>query len=193
MFGYPPGQEPNPQLRVQEQDPLLWLSEYFAHGDTVDTLERRTPCRTPAPTLSRMTPAEVRATVCDAQAAPDGSDRLLLHWGVRTGLFAALRKRALFPPAPGGGQGQGRGRGQGQGAAPPAWPALEVRVVWGDQSVWEVLYATHALRAELAEAAATRTPMRPVTMARVRGANHFVSPFFLVFTSSSVPSRVAAT
>ena len=147
---------------MQEHDPLLWLSEYFAHGDTVDTLERRTPRADAPATLSRMTPAEVRATVCDAQAAPDGSDRLLLHWGVRTGLFGALRKRALFPPR----------------APAPAWPALEVRVVWGDQSVWEVLYATHALRAEIAEAAARRAPMRAVTMARVRGANHFVSRRF---------------
>ncbi|KAH9940405.1 uncharacterized protein BXZ73DRAFT_98841 [Epithele typhae] len=157
VYGYPPSPDPNPQLSVQEQDPLLWLSEYFAHGDTAATLERHTPRGAPTPTLARMTPAEVRATVCAAQTSPGGSDALLLHWGVRTGLFAALRRRALFPPAR---------------AAPP-WPALEVRVVWGDESVWEVLDATHALRAELADAAAKRAQTRPVTLARVRGANHF--------------------
>ena len=41
VYGYPPSPDPNPQLRVQEHDPLLWLSEYFAHGDTPETLERR--------------------------------------------------------------------------------------------------------------------------------------------------------
>ena len=50
---------------MQEHDPLLWLSEYFAHGDTPETLERRAPRGDTPPTLARMTPAEVRATVCD--------------------------------------------------------------------------------------------------------------------------------
>ena len=55
------------------------------------------------------------------------------------------------------------------------WADVEVRYLWCDRSVYEMPWGTWALRKELEEAQAKGLRTRRLAIARLRGANHFVS------------------
>ncbi|KAI0370960.1 hypothetical protein BV20DRAFT_966054, partial [Pilatotrama ljubarskyi] len=167
-LGYPPPSDPyNPlfdrSIPESEREEAFanWVSGYYAHGDTPETLERKTPLPDPPPTLSTLTPEEVGRMLCLPPGAPGGSDALLLDMGIKLGLFEALREGALYT----GGSGQPTGDG---------WADVEVRYVSCERSVWEMPWGTMLLRKELEEARAKGLPVRNVRMVFVKGANHFV-------------------
>ena len=168
-----------------------WVSGYYAHpsfypsSDTTPLLEdveedadpnalrleRRTALETPPPTLFTLTDAERAAALSPGPGDPGGSDSLLLVGGIRSGLFGALREGALVLPGKlvgkeGGGEGRQR---------TDAWPAVEVRYVWCDRSVWEMPWGVWNMRARVEEGKKSGESLRPFTLLRVKGANHFVS------------------
>ena len=113
----------------------------------------------------------------DAPGRPGGSDRALLHSGVPVSFFGHLRERALRLSEP------------GAELAGSEWRDVEVRIVWGDASIWEVPYLVMCMKEELQAERGQGSPMRNVDFARVRGANHFVSKIvLLVLTLYSLPS-----
>lgn len=158
-----------------------WVSGYYAHPSmALDSdpdedpddlvLERRTPLETPPPTLFTLTEAERDAAFHPGPGDPGGSDTLLLLGGIRSGLFTALREGALLLPR---GYVVSVGKGAAEGA--DAWPSVEVRYVWCDQSVWEMPWGVWNMRARVREGRDAGESLRPFTFLRVRGANHFVS------------------
>ncbi|KAI0743330.1 hypothetical protein C8Q80DRAFT_1236436 [Daedaleopsis nitida] len=161
MYGYPrPADAFNPFL-----DPAAglsersseWLSGYYTHGPAPDALEHRNCDVRPPPTLRAMSAAHRDAVLCSEPAEAGGSDHLLALGAFHAGLYAELRAQAwaLHP------------RREND------LRDVEVRVVWGDRSVWEVVHAAWAVKEELRAARAAARPMRNMTVARVRGGNHF--------------------
>ncbi|EIW57458.1 uncharacterized protein TRAVEDRAFT_29546 [Trametes versicolor FP-101664 SS1] len=165
-LGYPP-REPalyspllDPKIAPEDRQPLFmkWVSGYFPHGGTPDTLEGKTPLENPPPTISTLTLEEIASMTCPSVGAPGGSDEILVHSGVKLGLFAYLRKCALYLPEGGGG----------------AWRDVEVRCVTGEWSISGVLWATMLLKREVEDAKAKGIPIRDVRFVLIRRANHFV-------------------
>ncbi|KAL7281216.1 hypothetical protein ACG7TL_004524 [Trametes sanguinea] len=185
LLGYPyPAHDPyNPfadeSLTYEERERVFteWITSYYAHGDTVDTLERRNALDAPPPTIASISAEELAAMVHVPPGMPGGSDWCLLYGGARYDIFSGLRKGAIFlSPEPGTATGiegtDGSGRVLGAARA-DAWEDVEVRYVWGERSVWEMPYAATMLRQELEDAKGSGRRIRPVSILRVEGANHF--------------------
>ena len=88
-----------------------------------------------------------------------GSDQLLTFAGHRARMFGKLWEDAVMLSE----------------NACKLWRDVEVRLVWCDRSVWEVVHAAWWVEAQVAEARAKGRQMKNVTTLRIRGANHFVS------------------
>ncbi|KAI9061797.1 alpha/beta-hydrolase [Trametes sanguinea] len=168
VLGYPLPENPynplfDPTIPAEERERAFtnWVSGYYVHGATPDTLERKTPLLDPPPTLSTLTPEEISRTLSLGPGAPGGSDALLLHFGIKLGLYEPLRKGALYQP-------------------PQDWESgdalrdVEVRYVSCERSVWEMPWGTMYLEKELKEARAKGLPLRNVRLVFVKDANHFV-------------------
>ncbi|CDO68088.1 hypothetical protein BN946_scf184788.g19 [Trametes cinnabarina] len=167
VLGYPLPDDPynplfDPAIPPEERERAFtnWVSGYYAHGNTPDALERKTPLQDPPPTLSTLTPEDIARTLSLGPGAPGGSDALLLHFGIKLGLYEPLRKGALYlPTADQGGN---------------ALQNVEVRYVSCERSVWEMPWGTLHLERELEEARAKGLPLRNIRLVFVRDANHFV-------------------
>ncbi len=123
----------------------------------------------PPPTLSTLTDADRAAALYPAPGDPGGSDALLLVGGIQSGLFAALFERAIALPT-------AQAEGDGEGKVTDGWADVEVRNVWCDRSVWEMPWSVWNLRARLESEKKAGKALRDVTLLRLNGANHFVSP-----------------
>ncbi|KAH9937793.1 uncharacterized protein BXZ73DRAFT_89228 [Epithele typhae] len=142
------------------EDFAFWVSGYYRHGDTEGTLEGRTPLKSPAPTLMTLTDEERASTLFPSPSDPDGSDQMLLVGGRASGVFSDLRKAAFALP-PTGKNGAVR-------------KDVEIRCVWCDASIWEMVWARWKMEEELQAAKETRISMREVESVRLAGCNHFV-------------------
>ncbi|KAJ2977075.1 hypothetical protein NUW54_g11466 [Trametes sanguinea] len=168
VLGYPLPENPynplfDPTIPAEERERAFtnWVSGYYVHGDTPDTLERKTPLLDPPPTLSTLTPEEISRTLSLGPGAPGGSDAHLLHFGIKLGLYEPLRKGALYQPP------QDLESGD-------ALRNVEVRYVSCERSVWEMPWGTMYLEKELEDARVKRLPLRNVRLVFVKDANHFV-------------------
>ena len=164
-----------------------WLSGYYTHRDlsspSGEGLERCAYLTDPPPTLRTIPPETMGEVACMAPGVPGGSDRAVLFLAGRTGAFAELRQDALRLSTSESGEEHGAGPDSLTAPTGTEWADVEVRILWGDMSVWEMPYAVSCFRAELEERRKSGARMRNVTFARVRGAIHFVS---LQQTSSSL-------
>ncbi|KAI0635833.1 hypothetical protein C8Q77DRAFT_594672 [Trametes polyzona] len=133
-----------------------WVSGYFKHGSTGNTLALKTPLENPTPTLARITPQELASIVYHPPGKPDGSDAILLHRGIEVGLWMSLRRRSLA-----------RGRKHG-------WDSVEVRNITCEQSVCDCLWSMMCLKKDVEEARSQGLPVRDVRFVSIRNANHFV-------------------
>lgn len=150
-----------------------WVSGYFEHGDTVETLALKTPLPKPPSTLLTFTAEDMERVLCLPPGAPGGSEALLLHGGIAVGLWNDLREAALaLPSSEGGSNGD-------------AWREVEVRNVTCERSVCECLFAWMCLREEVEAAKAKGCPTRDVRFVLIKGANHFVrGPISLPYDDS---------
>ncbi|KAI0635829.1 hypothetical protein C8Q77DRAFT_1099826 [Trametes polyzona] len=133
-----------------------WVSGYFEHGDTPETLALKTPLREPTPTLTRLTPADIARTLYLPAAGAEAPDSALLYRGIELGSWVSLREAALAERAGNG------------------WDAVEVRNVTCERSPCDCLWAMMCLRREVDEARAKGLPVRDVHFVLIKGANHFV-------------------
>lgn len=171
-----------------------WVSGFFDHGDLFGAprLELRTPLADPPPTLTTFTDEERENSVCRPPSDRGGSDAILIVAGNTSGAFAALREAALYLPQEAGGV-EGEDEDENLGVT-DAWPVVEVRYVWGDRSIWEVVHGVASLRDEMATVREQNhgldgKDVRDVTYVRLRGSNHFVrlrSSCFPASTDSDV-------
>ncbi|KAI0328744.1 hypothetical protein GY45DRAFT_949227 [Cubamyces sp. BRFM 1775] len=132
-----------------------WVTGYYDHGTTPEDMEYQTPMKEPLPTLFRLTPQEREAAVDNKPGRHGGSDYMLIGNGLQFGLFERMHDAVFYP-------------------AHDMWRGTELRYIWCDQSVSDILWGMWRLREEIDEAKKTRKRMRPVTIVRVRQANHFV-------------------
>ncbi len=155
----------DPEIAPEDRQPLFmkWVSGYFPHGGTPDTLEGKTPLQDPPPTISTLTSEEIARMTCLPVGEPGGSDEILVHSGIRLGLFAYLRERALYHP-----------EDEKVVAGGDAWRDVEVRCVTGEWSLAGVLWATMLLKQELEDAKVKGLSTRDVRFVLIRRANHFV-------------------
>lgn len=137
-----------------------WVSGYYTHGDSPSTLQLRTPEEQPLPSIITMSPLDLQTNFFPEIAGPGGSDLLLLNATLAAGVNAAVRKQAFFLATEGGNDD---------------WGDIELRYLWCDRSVYEVPWGTWALRNEMEEAQSNSWRMRNIKIARLAGANHFVS------------------
>ncbi|KAF7790431.1 hypothetical protein EIP86_001386 [Pleurotus ostreatoroseus] len=168
-IGYPPPNDfynplTHPSLPPGEGVKLFpaWVSGYYLHGDSPSLLEHRIALEDPKPTILSMSSDDLQDSLFNAPAIPGGSDDVLMHAGIRHGLWSAIREGALYIPVSGD-------------ARESDWDGIELRYIWCDQSVWEMPWGTWALQAELDNAKNSGRPLRNISLTRLTGANHFVS------------------
>ena len=146
----------------------LWITSYYSHGDTLETLSLRDALDEPSPTVARMSPEDLASTFHEPPTLLDGTDTMILQSGVNRGVFSRLRKAALFAPQ----------------NAEVAWPNVEFRYVWCDRSVWLMPWGVWSFRAEVEQAMKDGKRIRTHSVVRMRGANHCVSIFSHVHVNS---------
>ncbi|KAI1789103.1 hypothetical protein LXA43DRAFT_1155846 [Ganoderma leucocontextum] len=174
VLGFPP-LSPMPHLDAlplgtQLSDAPLFYTAYFKHGDidSPDTYETRAPLAEPGPTWRMLTAEEIEA-IYDPLPGDlrGGMDSTLMNAGMSVGAFGSLREAALSVPA-------SEGNGSGPEREAGSWDAVEARHVWGDHSVAAMVWAMHAMRAELEKEKNAGMRLRNVTFARVEGGNHIM-------------------
>ncbi|KAF8265648.1 alpha/beta-hydrolase [Lactarius quietus] len=134
----------------------LWITGYYSHGDTLETLSVRNALDEPAPTATRMSPEDVAFLVHDPPTLPDGADAIILRSDLDSGVFSRLREGALFAPQ----------------YAEVGWPNVEFRYVWCDSSVWMMPWGVWSFRSEIEQARKDGKRIRDHSVVRMRGANH---------------------
>ena len=140
----------------------FWITGYYAHGDTPETLSTRHPLDEPSPTVARMSPEDLAPSLHDPPTLLDGPDTVILKCDITTGVLSRLREAALFASH----------------NAEVAWPDVEFRYVWCDHSAWVMPWGARTFRAEIEQARKDGKHIRANSIVRMRGANHCVSiPF----------------
>lgn len=154
----------DPSIPPEEMTKIfsLWITGYYAHGDTPETLSTRNALDEPTPTATRMLPEEAALAIHEPPSLPGGTDTVILQGGINSGVFSRLREAALFAPQ----------------NAELAWPNVEFRYIWCDQSVWMMPWSAWSFRAEMEQAGKDGKRIRTHSVVRMRGANHCVSIAF---------------
>jgi hypothetical protein len=170
----------DPSIPPEEMTKIfsLWVTGYYAHGDTPETLSTRNALDEPTPTATRMLPEEASLAIHEPPSLPGGSDTVILQSGLHNGVFSRLREAALFAPQ----------------NAELAWPNVEFRYVWCDQSVWMMPLSAWSFRAEMEQAGKDGKRIRTHSVVRMRGANHCVStiPFAHILIASLIHNTIKA-
>ena len=107
-----------------------------------------------------MSKEQISALTHERAGESDSSDVLTMQMYGRYGLFGRLKDKAFY-------------LGMGHDAA-HRWDDVEARVVWCDHSHWPSVWTARTVAAELGEALVSWR--RRISLVRLRGANHFVSP-----------------
>lgn len=169
----------HPELYDPLKDPSLapgehgkvffrWVSGYYAHGDTLETLAQRDALSDPRPSIENMSPDDLIQNIYEEGAQPDHMDSILARSCSKQGTFERLREAALFPSQ--------------ATASDREWGEIEFRFTWCDRAVWLLVWSAWAFKADVAKNAkeakdsdSEKKQMRKTSMVCIRGANHFVS------------------
>jgi hypothetical protein len=104
-----------------------------------------------------MSQEDITATVLNVPDMSKFSD-VLIGLGYRKhSLGASLRDRLLYPSD-----------------TNKTWTNTPLQYIWCDMSIWETIYGSRKLYADLEEAKTTGRPFRTTSLLRMRGVNHFV-------------------
>ncbi|KAB5581268.1 hypothetical protein GE09DRAFT_1256634 [Coniochaeta sp. 2T2.1] len=140
-----------------------WVSGYFTHGDTEESLSLRTPDTDRTPTIQTMTDDEVAVFFSPGPAGPGGSDSALLMQGLTSGVNARNFERTVFHDA------------EANKLSQLQWSAIPLRYLWCDRSDYEMPWCKWRLEEYLEKGRSSGRRMRSVSIACLEGANHFVS------------------
>ena len=154
----------------------LWITGYYAHGDTPETLSTRHALDEPTPTVTRMSPEDLAPSFHEPPTLLDGPDSVILQSDIANGVFSRLREAALFASH----------------NAEVTWPKVEFRYVWCDHSAWVMPWGAWTFRAEMEQARKDGKHIRTHSVVRLRGANHCVSIPFTDIPVTPLTSTVKA-
>ncbi|TCD64854.1 hypothetical protein EIP91_003558 [Steccherinum ochraceum] len=162
-MGYPPyagGYSPirDPELSAEEGIKRFpfWVSGYYKHGSTVSELEVRNALPTPKATFVAMSANESIPVVYSPPGAVDGSDFMLAWGAIKNDTFVEVKDAALKPEKRG-----------------DQWAKIPWRHIWGDHSIWEVVYGQWQLEKDIAATRKSGSFARPIEAIRLPGCNHF--------------------
>ncbi|RPD58176.1 hypothetical protein L227DRAFT_577224 [Lentinus tigrinus ALCF2SS1-6] len=155
----------DPSLTQEEKIRLGpdYASGYFKHPNFVDALERRTRRTSPPPSLSTMTAEEGASVLYAPPVDVDGSDCILNLACPPSGAWAVLREKALHVHD-----------SESDAAPSRSWDAVELTYLWGDSTVWEIVWGVHCMKQTVQEAKTAGDKIRRVTFVRIKDANHFM-------------------
>ncbi|KAI0833353.1 alpha/beta-hydrolase [Trametes gibbosa] len=151
-------------LEAREDVFAMWVSGYFLHGSTPETLALREYQKEPPPTLSLLTPEEAARIV--TMLGPSGSDGLLAYRAIQLETWRTIREAAMRLGSPSGVSGR-----HGAGGS---WADVGVRCVTCEHSICDCVFTRMGLENEVAEAREQGVPLRDVQFVMIKGANHFV-------------------
>lgn len=100
---------------------------------------------------------------------PGGSELTMISLGKKLGTFEILKNQMLYL---GGNQAHDGHAGLDKESN---WDDLEINVVWGECSVWEVPKGAWEMQNEIEAGALHGKRMRKVVFTKVKGGNHLVS------------------
>ncbi|KIJ37276.1 hypothetical protein M422DRAFT_33820 [Sphaerobolus stellatus SS14] len=165
LFGFPPSPKAyhplkDPAINGEEKKQKAfanWVSGYFKHPGLAvqdsDALEYVTPSSHKSPTDSNLTDEE-KARTMDHAPGPRSEDPFLIS---SPGLMAKIRDEVFY-------------------SSRKIFPKANVKLVWGEETVWSVPYGVWELEKYLAEMS-TKQPTkrnRPVEIVSIPETNHFV-------------------
>ncbi|KAI0628893.1 hypothetical protein C8Q77DRAFT_1067169 [Trametes polyzona] len=162
LFGYPrPPDWYHPM--TDESVPLTdrpalfdaFLANYFTHGDLWTVRPSALELHGPKPGGER---ADLNTRACPARVG--GSDNLMVRACATHNVWGSLKDSVLYSP---------------MGSGKEEWGAVEVRLVWCNRSIWEIIWGTYLLDEELTEEKNEGRIARDVEFVCLEGANHFVS------------------
>ena len=156
-----------------------WVSTYYNHPayssaadpsssllerDSIASLQVKAPFKSAKKcTLDRLSPRELLECV---DIAP-GLRSERAFWNIERSVLRAQTAAALL----------GSGNSSSLGEESIVLPSLQVRVMYGLESLWVVHWETWRLEDEYKKWAEEGKKTRPVTFIPIAGANHFVSSF----------------
>jgi len=143
---------------------LRWVSGYYAHGDTLETLAQRDTLPDPRPSIENMSPDDLVQNLYAEAAQPDHMDLILLQSSYKHGTWERIRVAALFPSQ--------------ATASDREWGEIEFRFIWCDRSAWLFIWGAWEFKADVAKNAkegkgSEKKQMRKTSTVCIRGGNHF--------------------
>ena len=158
----------DPSLAPEEQGKafLRWVSGYYAHGDTLETLAQRDTLSDPRPSIENMSPDDLIQNLYAEGARPDHMDLIVLQSGHQQGTFERNRVAALSPSQ--------------ATASDREWGEIEFKFIWGERSAWLFVWGAWEFKADMAKNAkegkdSEKKQTRKTSMVCIPGGNHFVS------------------
>lgn len=151
----------------------IFASGYYDHGDVPGVYEDRHPLPEPRPTTLTISDEERALTADPATMRPGGSELTMISLGKKLGTFEVLKNEMLYLD---GDHDNAKARKLEESRA-RCWDDLEVHVMWGERSVWEVPKAAWEMQKEVEAGNLAGRRMRRVVFTKVKGGNHFVSVF----------------
>ncbi|KAF5326932.1 hypothetical protein D9619_004290 [Psilocybe cf. subviscida] len=163
---YNPVYDPDIPPAQKVQAFRMYASAYYNHGTVPGVFEDRYALEEPRPSVLNFTPEETAYVQDGSPMQPGGSEITIVDLGNKYRVFEMLKNDMLYTNDQ---SGEGR-----QGDLEISdWNDLEVLVLWGERSVWQMPKAAWELEKELKEGRLGGKLMRKVEVVKVPGGNHF--------------------
>lgn len=165
---YNPVYDPDIPPAQKVQAFRMYASAHYNHGTVPGVFEDRYALEDPRPSVLNFTPEETAYVQDGSPMQPGGSEITIVDLGNKYRVFEMLKNDMLYTNDQ---SGEGR-----QGDLEISdWNDLEVLVLWGERSVWQMPKAAWELEKELNEGRLGGKLMRKIEVVKVPGGNHFVS------------------
>ncbi|KAF5326931.1 hypothetical protein D9619_004291 [Psilocybe cf. subviscida] len=167
--GYNPLFDPEVPLADRSRMFSVFASGYYDHGDVPGVYEDRHALPEPRPTTLTIPDEERVLTADPAPMRPGGSELTMISLGKKLGTFEVLKNEMLYLD---GDHGDDRVT-KADEDRDRSWDNLEVHVVWGERSVWEIPKGAYEMQKEVEAGSLAGKRMRKVIFTKVKGGNHF--------------------
>jgi hypothetical protein len=166
---YHPVRDPNIPPERKTAAFTTWVSGYFKHPGLLSCDYTSLECVHPSPhrrsTWSVWSPEEI-AQITDSRAGPRSEDPFFMS---SLDMMRRIKADVFYPPE-------------------VVWPKVDIKLIWTEETVWNILYGMYLLRKELQmwKGKYPEAWMRSLTVASLPEANHFVSSMLLYFIDADL-------